>query len=67
VRTPTASTKCAREQWVEANRTPEQIVGSHVTNGVVDRTRPLCAYPQVAVYTGTGSTGDAADFMCKTR
>ena len=30
----------------------------------VDRTRPLCPYPQVARYTGTGSTDDAANFTC---
>jgi feruloyl esterase len=31
----------------------------------VDRTRPLCPYPQVAIYRGTGSTNDAASFTCK--
>ena len=30
----------------------------------VDRTRPLCPYPQVATYKGTGSTDDAANFTC---
>jgi feruloyl esterase len=34
---------------------------------VVDRTRPLCPYPQVAVYKGTGGTDDAANFVCRTR
>jgi len=28
-------------------------------------TRPLCPYPQVAVYKGTGSTNDAGNFSCK--
>jgi hypothetical protein len=28
------------------------------------RTRPLCPYPQVARYTGSGSTDDAANFRC---
>ena len=36
-------------------------------NGVVDRTRPLCPYPQVAVYKGTGSPDEAANFECKAR
>jgi feruloyl esterase len=27
-------------------------------------TRPLCPYPQVAKYRGTGSTDDAANFVC---
>jgi feruloyl esterase len=33
----------------------------------VVRTRPLCAYPQVAKWNGTGSTDDAANFVCGTR
>jgi feruloyl esterase len=57
----------ALEQWVEEKKAPEQIVVSHVTNGVADRTRPLCPYPQVAAYKGTGSTDEAANFICKTR
>ena len=31
----------------------------------VDRTRPLCRYPQVARYKGTGSTDEAASFSCQ--
>jgi feruloyl esterase len=55
----------ALEHWVEQKKVPEQILGSHLTNGVVDRTRPLCPYPQVAEYKGTGSTDEAASFVCK--
>jgi len=54
----------ALEQWVEHDKAPEQIVASHATNGQVDRTRPLCAYPMEAKYKGTGSTDDAANFTC---
>jgi len=53
------------EQWVEHKQPPARIVASHATNGTVDRTRPLCPYPQVARYTGTGSIDDAANFVCK--
>lgn len=53
------------ERWKEAGSAPAQIVASHVTAGAVDRTRPLCPYPQVAVYKGTGSTNDAASFACR--
>jgi len=53
------------EQWVEEGKAPDRIPASHATNGVVDRTRPLCPYPQVAVYTGKGSTDEAANFACK--
>ena len=57
----------ALEQWVEHGKAPDQIVASHSTGGVVDRTRPLCPYPQAAVYKGTGSPDDAASFACRER
>ncbi|MBV8094736.1 MAG: tannase/feruloyl esterase family alpha/beta hydrolase [Acetobacteraceae bacterium] len=44
---------------------PATILASHLTNGVVDRTRPLCPYPAFAVYKGSGSTDDAANFECQ--
>jgi feruloyl esterase len=53
------------ERWREAGIAPEQIVAAHVTNGQVDMTRPLCPYPQVAVYKGAGSTNDAGNFTCR--
>jgi feruloyl esterase len=52
------------ERWVEQGIPPDSILASHVTNGVVDRTRPLCPYPAFAVYNGSGSTDDAANFKC---
>jgi feruloyl esterase len=55
----------ALERWREANVAPDQMIASHVTNNRVDMTRPLCPYPQVAQYKGTGSTNDAANFVCK--
>jgi feruloyl esterase len=55
------------EQWVEQKKAPEQIIASHVTNGAATRTRPLCPYPQVAVYKGAGDTNDAANFSCKAK
>ena len=54
----------ALSQWVENNKAPDQIPASHQTAGKVDRTRPLCPYPQVAAYKGSGSTDDAANFVC---
>ena len=54
----------ALEQWTEQKKAPEQIPAAHATNGKVDRTRPLCAYPQEAKYMGTGNTDDAANFTC---
>lgn len=52
------------EQWVEKGRAPEQMIASHLTKGAVDRTRPLCPYPQVATWKGSGSTDVAAGFVC---
>ena len=56
----------AMESWREEGNAPRQITAYHVTNDRVDMSRPLCPYPQVAMYTGTGSTNDAANFVCKT-
>jgi len=52
------------EQWVEHGKAPEVLVASHAADGKVDRTRPLCPFPQVAKYKGTGSIDDAANFAC---
>jgi len=54
------------EQWVEHGTAPEVLVASHVVSGTVDRTRPLCPYPQVAKYKGTGSIDASASFVCAT-
>jgi len=61
----TFDTLTALEQWVEQGKAPEKIIASHLTSGVVDRTRPLCPYPQVAIYTGSGSTDVASNFACR--
>jgi len=55
----------AVEAWVERGIAPDSIPASHSTNGQVDRTRPLCAYPAVARYKGAGSVDDAANFACR--
>ena len=58
----------ALEQWVEKGVAPEQIVaakykGANPASGIV-RSRPLCAFPKVAHWNGSGSTDDAANFTC---
>ena len=61
----------ALQDWVERETAPDRIVagryapGSERTDGRFDRTRPLCPYPQVARYNGTGSIDDAVNFTCK--
>jgi feruloyl esterase len=52
-------------QWVESGKPPNRVIGSASANGKVMRTRPLCPYPQVARYTGSGSIDDAANFTCR--
>lgn len=49
--------------WVEKGKAPDRIVAtSRTPDGVV--TRPVCPYPQTAIYRGTGSTADANNFTC---
>jgi feruloyl esterase len=55
----------AIERWVENGQPPQQIIAAKISNGKIERTRPLCPYPQVAVYKGTGSTDDATNFICR--
>jgi len=56
----------ALERWVEQHQAPETIIATHRTpGGEADRTRPLCPYPQVAAYRGSGSADAAANFVCK--
>jgi len=57
------------ENWVELGVRPGPIVATKLVNdfdpsqGVL-RTRPLCAYPMVARWTGRGSSDDDANFTC---
>lgn len=61
--------QAALERWVEQGTAPGPIIatkykdGANTASGVV-RTRPLCPYPEVARWRGTGSTDDAANFIC---
>ncbi|HUR35561.1 MAG TPA: tannase/feruloyl esterase family alpha/beta hydrolase [Vicinamibacterales bacterium] len=64
--TDTFDALAALERWVERGDAPDSLPASHVTAGVVTRTRPLCAYPKVAVYNGQGSTDQAENFTCRT-
>jgi hypothetical protein len=49
--------------WVENGVAPDQILGQTTVSGAT-RTRPICPYPRTAVYSGEGSTDDAANFSC---
>jgi feruloyl esterase len=52
-------------RWVERGEAPNEVIASRVEHGKVVRTRPLCPYPQVATYRGSGSTDEAKNFVCK--
>jgi Tannase and feruloyl esterase len=54
----------ALENWREKGIAPSQIEASRNRDGRVDMTRPLCPYPQVAKYSGSGDTNDAKNFTC---
>ncbi len=57
---PAHDINAALERWVEEGVAPAQIIAKKG-----ERTRPLCPYPQAATFTGTGSTDEAANFVCK--
>lgn len=53
-------------EWVEKERAPERILaGSGPTSPWPNRTRPLCAYPAMARYKGSGDIDSAASFECR--
>jgi pimeloyl-ACP methyl ester carboxylesterase len=51
--------------WVEGGKAPERIIASKIEDGEVTRTRPLCVYPRVARYDGSGDPNSADSFDCK--
>lgn len=54
----------ALDLWVTGHEAPDRIIATNQTNGVVNFSRPLCPYPQIARYKGTGTTTDPANFVC---
>jgi Tannase and feruloyl esterase len=56
----------ALERWVERGVAPERVVGTGRATDDPSKplTRPLCPYPQVAQYRGSGDVNDAASFAC---
>ncbi len=56
----------ALETWVEKGIAPQKLIGKGITGTTPSQelTRPLCVYPQVARYNGTGDSNSAASFAC---
>ena len=57
--------------WVEKGVAPSQVIGSgntaapaFIPGSPTTLTRPLCPYPQTAVYNGSGAATDAASWHC---
>jgi feruloyl esterase len=50
-------------KWVEQGIAPESIVAGGRVDGV-EVQRPVCAYPRVARYGGSGNVNEAASFIC---
>lgn len=51
----------ALENWSEKGVAPEKVIATKADSKL---SRPLCPYPQIAKYKGTGDTNDAANFEC---
>jgi feruloyl esterase len=63
--TSTFDMVAALDRWKETGAAPERIEAARVRDGKIDRTRPLCSWPKVAGYSGSGSVDDAANFECR--
>lgn len=63
---PEDDTLSALEVWVEKGVAPDKFIGSRVDakTGAVSMTRPICAYPKVPTWDGTGNPNDASSFTC---
>lgn len=66
---PQHSMFSALEQWVEKGVAPERIIARKLNDPLdptkgIKMTRPLCPFPQVAKYKGSGDTNDEANFVC---
>jgi feruloyl esterase len=61
-------TLTALESWVEAGQGPDGIVAIHHVNNnpanPIDRSMPLCKYPEQAEYKGSGSYNDGTNWSC---
>jgi feruloyl esterase len=72
---PKRSMSAALEAWVEHGRAPDTIIATKYDSDLKPllvpekatalRSRPLCPYPQIARWSGQGSTDDAANFNCE--
>ncbi len=50
--------------WVESGESPERLVAARAVGGATEMTRPLCPYPEIAKYDGSGDPTSAESFAC---
>jgi feruloyl esterase len=55
----------ALEAWRERGQAPAEILATQRVGDRIGRTRPLCRYPLVPRYKGTGSLDRAESFACR--
>ncbi len=54
----------ALDKWVESGHAPDAIRAEQRSGSTIIRSRPICAYPKKATYSGQGDLNDAANFHC---
>jgi len=61
--------RLALRRWVEQGQAPEQIIAvkfkSRLSDSGILMSRPLCAWPKLPAYKGSGDSNDAANFVCR--
>ena len=66
-RMPESHVVSALARWVEQGIAPTAIIATKYDDkGAIARQRPVCAYPQIAVYRGSGDLNTAGSFACVT-
>ena len=51
--------------WVEDGQAPDRLVASKRNlDGQIALTRPVCPYPEIAVYDGSGDSNNESSFTC---
>ena len=55
----------AIQAWVEEDRAPDRLVAAKINRGEVEMQRPVCAWPERAVYDGSGDPRREESFECK--
>ena len=53
----------ALENWVTKGQAPDKLIASRLSNGVVERSRPVFPYPVLARYSGSGDPKQADSFI----